>query len=257
MTGVSVSQWVCQFCTYLNYSPATMCEMCDLNRPEPPPLPVKLRPPSPVRRVPALPIKPKKPASEDADSWRQKRMKEEGEKLIHLIRASQLPRLFPHEALTSTNVCSCVWQDGEKRGLSPEEVYTSMKVSEESCNLSSKWLKMELPLLLDQIRMLVATSSSQSTSERICKEDAVSVLPSSADILRSFGYPCHQFYLVLQPCETPPGGKPPTPLVQLSRAEAKQAWLTAGGDTEKAAKQALRDRLAKVTRALIVQLDSR
>uniref|UniRef100_A0A3P9LRS3 Uncharacterized protein n=1 Tax=Oryzias latipes TaxID=8090 RepID=A0A3P9LRS3_ORYLA len=160
MTGVSVSQWVCQFCTYLNYSPATMCEMCDLNRPEPPPLPVKLRPPSPVRRVPALPIKPKKPASEDADSWRQKRMKEEGEKL------------FPHEALTSTDVC----------------------------NLSSKWLKMELPLLLDQIRMLVATSSSQSTSERICKEDAVT----------------------------------------------KQAWLTAGGNTEKAAKQALRDRLAKV-----------
>ncbi|XP_020566402.1 E3 ubiquitin-protein ligase RNF31 [Oryzias latipes] len=196
MPGDPDSQWVCQFCTYLNYSPATMCEMCDLNRPEPPPLPVKLRPPSPVRRVPALPIKPKKPASEDADSWRQKRMKEEGEKLIHLIR------------------------DGEKRGLSPEEVYTSMKVSEESCNLSSKWLKMELPLLLDQIRMLVATSSSQSTSERICKEDA--------------------------PCETPPGGKPPTPLVQLSRAEAKQAWLTAGGDTEKAAKQALRDRLAKV-----------
>lgn len=36
-------------------------------------------------------------------------------------------------------------------------------------------------------------------------------------------------------------------VVQLSRAEAKQAWLTAGGDTERAARQALRDRLAKVT----------
>lgn len=35
--------------------------------------------------------------------------------------------------------------------------------------------------------------------------------------------------------------------VQLSIAEAKQAWLTAGGDTERAARQALRDRLAKVT----------
>lgn len=104
-----VFQWVCQFCTYLNYSPATMCEMCDLTRPEPPPLPVKLRPPSPVRRVPALPIKPKKPASEDADSWRQKRMKEEGEKLIHLIRACWLHRLFPHECLSlNPNMPSCV-----------------------------------------------------------------------------------------------------------------------------------------------------
>lgn len=36
-------------------------------------------------------------------------------------------------------------------------------------------------------------------------------------------------------------------VVQLSTAEAKQAWLTAGGDTERAARQALRDRLAKVT----------
>lgn len=36
-------------------------------------------------------------------------------------------------------------------------------------------------------------------------------------------------------------------VLQLSRAEGKQAWLTAGGDTERAARQALRDRLAKVT----------
>lgn len=88
---------MCQFCTYLNYSPATVCEMCDLARPEPAPLPAKLRPPSPVRRVPALPIKPKQPPTEDLDSCRQRRMKEEGLKLIQLIRASRLhPR---HSAL--------------------------------------------------------------------------------------------------------------------------------------------------------------
>uniref|UniRef100_A0A3P8U355 Uncharacterized protein n=1 Tax=Amphiprion percula TaxID=161767 RepID=A0A3P8U355_AMPPE len=148
--------WVCQFCTYLNYSPATVCEMCDLARPEPAPLPVKLRPPSPVRRVPALPIKPKEVAPADLDTWRQKLMKEEGLKLIQLIR------------------------DGEKKGVSPEEVYTSMRVAGDRSNLPCKWLKTELPL------------------------------------------------------------------VQLSRAEAKQAWLIAGGDTERAARQALRDRLAKV-----------
>uniref|UniRef100_A0AAQ6IF97 RBR-type E3 ubiquitin transferase n=1 Tax=Anabas testudineus TaxID=64144 RepID=A0AAQ6IF97_ANATE len=172
MPGDPDSQWVCQFCTYLNYSPATVCEMCDLARPEPAPLPVKLRPPSPVRRVPALPIKPKEPAPEDQDVWRQKIMKEEGLKLIQLIR------------------------DGEKKGVSPEEVYTSMRVAGDSSIPLCKWIKTELPLLLEQIQMSVATSSPN--------------------------------------------------VVQLSMAEVKQAWLTAGGDTERAAKQALRDRHSKV-----------
>ncbi|KAF3858947.1 hypothetical protein F7725_012148 [Dissostichus mawsoni] len=129
-----------------------------------------LRPPSPVRRVPALPIKPKGPAPEDLDSWRQRLMKEEGLKLIQLIR------------------------DGEKKGVSPEEVFTSMRVAGDSSILPCRWLKTELPLLLDNITTLVATSP-----------------------------------------------------LSLSRAEAKQAWLTAGGDTERAARQALRDRLSKVT----------
>lgn len=35
-------------------------------------------------------------------------------------------------------------------------------------------------------------------------------------------------------------------VVNLSRAEAKQAWLAEGSDLERAARQALRERLAKV-----------
>ncbi|KAM4552658.1 E3 ubiquitin-protein ligase RNF31 isoform 2-T2 [Odontesthes bonariensis] len=205
MPGDPDSQWVCQFCTYLNYSPATMCEMCDLARPEPAPLPIKLHPPSPVRRVPALTIKPKELAPEDLDSYRQKQIKEEGLKLIQLIR------------------------DGEKKGVSPEEVYTSMRVAGESSVLSCKWLKTELPLLLDQIRMSVAMFSPQSVSNKTLTEHANPL------------------------CESPPedGGKEADfsdteSVVQLSRAEAKQAWLAAGGDTERAGRQALRDRLAKV-----------
>lgn len=96
-------QWVCQFCTYLNYSPATACDMCDLARPEPAPLPVKFRPPSPVRRVPALPIKPKGPTPEDLDFWRQKLMKEEGLKLIEMIRVLHL-NLFLSVTNTVVNV---------------------------------------------------------------------------------------------------------------------------------------------------------
>ncbi|XP_044074303.1 E3 ubiquitin-protein ligase RNF31-like isoform X2 [Siniperca chuatsi] len=205
MPGDPDSQWVCQFCTYLNYSPATVCEMCDLARPEPAPLPVKLRPPSPVRRVPALSVKPKEPAPEDLDPWRQRLMKEEGQKLIQLIR------------------------DGEKKGVSPEEVYTSMRVAGDSSILPCKWLKTELPLLLDQIRMLVATSSLQSVSDKTTTEHTS----------KSCEAPAEDAGKELDPAET-------ESVVQLSIAEAKQAWLTAGGDTERAARQALRDRLAKV-----------
>ncbi|CAL8278660.1 unnamed protein product [Lota lota] len=176
MPGDPDNQWVCQFCTYLNYSPSTVCEMCDLARPEPAPMPVKLRPPSPVRRVPALPVKPKNPPPEDPEQRRQRLLQEEGLRLIQLIR------------------------DGEKRDMTPEEVYTGMRVAGDTSVLPCEWLRDELPLLLDHICELVATSA-------------------------------------------PPDSRV---TLQLSRAEAKQAWLTAGGDTERAARQALRDRSLKV-----------
>uniref|UniRef100_A0A8C7H9V5 E3 ubiquitin-protein ligase RNF31 n=1 Tax=Oncorhynchus kisutch TaxID=8019 RepID=A0A8C7H9V5_ONCKI len=143
-------QWMCQFCTYINYTPALVCEMCDLPRPEP----TKMR---------------------DPDLTRQKLMREEGLKLIQLIR------------------------DGEKKGVSPEEVYTGMRVSGVGNILPCDWLKAELPHLLD--RICATATSSRATR----------------------------------------GGG-----VTLSRAEAKLAWLSAGGDTERAAKQALRDRHSKV-----------
>eukprot|EP00064_Thunnus_orientalis_P004382 superscaffoldBa00000396_g4393 len=166
MPGDPDSQWVCQFCTYLNYSPAIVCDMCDLARPEPAPLPVKLRPPSP---------------------------------------------------------------DGEKKGVGPEEVYTSVRVAGDSNILPCKWLKTELPLLLDHIRMFVATSSLQSISDKTAAEHTNRSCDSSAEDSGK----------EVDPAET-------ERVIQLSRAEAKQAWLTAGGDTERSARQALRDRLAKV-----------
>ncbi|KAM3603768.1 uncharacterized protein V6R79_001762 [Siganus canaliculatus] len=222
MPGDPDSQWVCQFCTYLNYSPATVCEMCDLARPEPAPLPVKLRPPSPIRRVPALPLKPKESASEDMDCWRQRTMKEEGLKLIQLIRASSHHHLLlALDLYTSVSVFHfvCLCQDGEKRGVSPEEVYTTLRVTGDSSIPPCTWLKAELPPLLDQIRVLVATSCLQSN-----KSGDAAAEDDGEDVKLTESYS----------------------VVPLSRAEAKQAWLTAGGDTQRAATQALRVRLAKV-----------
>lgn len=62
--------------------------------------------------------------------------------------------------------------------MSPEEVYTSMRVAGDSSILPCKWLKTELPLLLDQIRMSVATSSLQSVSDKATTEHTVSMLLS-------------------------------------------------------------------------------
>lgn len=65
--------------------------------------------------------------------------------------------------------------------MSPEEVYTSMRVAGDSSFLPCKWLKTELPLLLDQIGMSVATSSLQCVSDQTTAEHTVSMLLSVCD----------------------------------------------------------------------------
>ncbi|XP_062375630.1 E3 ubiquitin-protein ligase RNF31 isoform X1 [Sardina pilchardus] len=187
------SQWVCQFCTYANHTPSPTCEMCDLPRPEPAPSPPKLRTPSPARDFPQLSVKTKSPPSDDPDVKRQRLMREEGLKLIQLIR------------------------EGERKGVSPEEVYAGVRGSGDSSVVPCDWLKTELPPLLDEL----------------CAQ--ASAVPLGPRALHT------------EPPERADGSQePPSRGVQLSRAEAKHAWLTAGGDTERAVKQALRDRKAKV-----------
>lgn len=141
-----------------------------------------------------------------------------------------------------------------------------MRVTGDSSILPCKWLKTELPLLLDQIRMLVATSSLKSISDKTTTQHTVSmrliVIKGCLDHTSVFLSLSHKYFLLVttlpltqsKSCEVPAedAGKQVDPaetdsMVQLSRAEAKQAWLTAGGDTERAARQALRDRLTKVT----------
>lgn len=92
------------------------------------------------------------------------------------------------------------------------------------------WLASELPHLLDEICAMAASVQLTDAAEG----------PGDGD----------------DEAELEPGG-PGTPGVpgvpggpcaglKLSRAEAKLAWLAAGGDTEKAARQLLRDRQLKV-----------
>lgn len=111
-------------------------------------------------------------------------------------------------------------QEGERKGVSPEEVYAGVRGSGDSSVVPSDWLKAELPPLLDEIcaRAALAPPGPRALQPELAERADGSLEPLSRG-------------------------------VQLSRAEAKQAWLTAGGDTERAVKQALRERKAKVSPA--------
>ncbi|TSN21233.1 E3 ubiquitin-protein ligase RNF31 [Bagarius yarrelli] len=176
-------QWICQFCTYANHTPSPRCEMCDLGRSD-----SALSPSKPLLPSPTKDFTSKSHPVEDPDLKRQKLMRDEGLKLIKLIR------------------------EGEMKGVSPEEVYTSLRVSGGISGTPFDWLKTELPHRLDEICAMAASFQHEPKP-----------LQTSAAL----------------------HGDPQKTLSPLSRAEAKQAWLTAGGDSEKAARQALRDRMVK------------
>lgn len=104
--------------------------------------------------------------------------------------------------------------------MSPEEVYAALCVSRNSNVNPSDWITSELPHLLDEIcAMAVSVQQTGATAKQ--SEDSSDLSSGMAGMT---------------------GGQ-----VQLSRAEAKQAWLTAGGNTEKAVRQLLRTRQDKVT----------
>ncbi|KAM9839498.1 E3 ubiquitin-protein ligase RNF31-like isoform 1-T2 [Aulostomus maculatus] len=114
-------------------------------------------------------------------------------------------------------------REAEKRGVSPEEVYAALCVCSSSNVNPCDWLTSELPHLLDEICAMAASvqlnyksgdSGTQPVAEREEPEQ-------------------------LGPAASGEG-------VKLSRAEAKLAWLAAGGDTERAVRQLLRDRQVKM-----------
>ncbi|CAL8292544.1 unnamed protein product [Lota lota] len=116
----------------------------------------------------------------------------------------------------------------EKKGFTPEEVCAAL-VSCGGSNIDPcDWLGLELPHLLDQI-CAMATSSVKlnynavdSGAEGATEANGGTAGPRS-------------------PNEVVGGAE-----MKLSRAEAKQAWLDAGGDLQKAVKRLLRDRKAKM-----------
>ena len=87
------------------------------------------------------------------------------------------------------------------------------------------WLTSELPHLLDEICAMAA-------SVQLNSKTGDSGIQPAVDRDRE------------EPAESEPSATVED--VKLSRAEAKLAWLAAGGDTDRAVTQLLRDRQAKV-----------
>lgn len=104
-------------------------------------------------------------------------------------------------------------REAEKCGVSPEEVYAALSICGGSTVNPCDWLNSELPHLLDEICAMAASVHLNDTA----KDRGI------------------------QEREAALGGG-----VKLSRAEAKRAWLTAGGDTERAVRQLLQDRRNKL-----------
>ncbi|KAG7231308.1 hypothetical protein INR49_012148 [Caranx melampygus] len=106
-------------------------------------------------------------------------------------------------------------REAEKRGVSPEEVYAALCMCGSSNISPCDWLTSELPHLLDEICAMAASVQ-------------LNLVERDGEELEESG-----------PSAT---GED----VKLSRAEAKLAWLAAGGDADKAVKQLLRDRQVKM-----------
>lgn len=152
-------------------------------------------------------------------------MKEDGLTLIHQIRVS--PDRSRSAAVNAQRMntdhsytCRCISlsQEAEKRGVSPEEVYAALCVCSGSNVNPCDWLASELPHLLDEICAMAASVQLN------CEEGE----QRSAE----------------RPGPLGPAGEG----VKITRAEAKLAWLAAGGDTDRAVRQLLTGRQLKVRR---------
>uniref|UniRef100_UPI0037E93FC8 E3 ubiquitin-protein ligase RNF31-like n=1 Tax=Semicossyphus pulcher TaxID=241346 RepID=UPI0037E93FC8 len=116
-------------------------------------------------------------------------------------------------------------REAEKQGVSPEEVYAAIGMCGGSNTNPCDWLTSELPHLLDEICAMAASvqlnyKAGDAGTQPEVERDGDGTERSSLSVT---------------------GGG-----VKLSRAEAKLAWLAAGGNTERAVRQLLRDRQFKM-----------
>ncbi|XP_035985685.1 E3 ubiquitin-protein ligase RNF31 [Fundulus heteroclitus] len=201
------SKWTCQFCTFVNSKPSAACEMCSLPSKDSAGLSVPL----PLQQPPPPP--PPAFAKEQPES---------GGKPQPMPRANldqKRQKTMREDGLALIHRI----KEAEKRGVSPEEVYAALSMCGGSSVSPCDWLTSELPHLLDEI---CAMAASVQLNYRAGGGGTQPVVEGDGCV--------------------PPEPNPPAGGAKLSRAEAKLAWLAAGGDKEKAVRQLLRDRQVKM-----------
>ncbi|KAG7524316.1 hypothetical protein JOB18_010307 [Solea senegalensis] len=202
------TKWTCQFCTYVNTKPTTVCEMCNLS------------------------CKDSACSDSAGDSAPHSFQQPPPSVAIEQPQVGVKPQPKPRESVELRRQ-KLMREDGlglihhireaEKRGVSPEEVYAALCVCGGSNVSPCDWLTSELPHLLDEICAMAASVQVNYRAGDSGIRAAVTAVERDGE----------------EPQESDAN-------VKLSRAEAKLAWLAAGGDMERAVTQLLRDRQAKM-----------
>nr|XP_020455386.1 E3 ubiquitin-protein ligase RNF31 isoform X2 [Monopterus albus] len=230
------TEWQCKSCTVMNQGSSVLCEVCERPRlaTRPTVTPVLCSPGSDteskwtcqfctfVNIKPTVVCEMCNLSCKDSagDCQPQPLQPQPGEKPKPKPRVNQQlkrQKTMREDGLTLIQQI----REAEKRGVSPEEVYAALCMCSGSDINPCDWLTSELPHLLDEICAMAASvqlnyKAEDSGTERDGEESELSC-----------------------PNSTGEG-------VKLSRAEAKLAWLAAGGDTDRAVRQLLRDRQVKM-----------
>ncbi|CAJ1061358.1 E3 ubiquitin-protein ligase RNF31-like isoform X3 [Xyrichtys novacula] len=229
------TEWQCKSCTVVNQGSSILCEVCERPR-------LATCPPaaSLLSSLGSLSESGAKPCRDSAGvslpqslqqtptpsikDQPQRGIKPQPKPRINLEMRTQ--KMMRDEGLNLIGQIR-VDHEAEKRGVSPEEVYAAICM----CGGSNPcdWLTSELPHLLDEICAMVASVQLNY------KAGGSGIQPE----VEKDGGEAEQGTLNLTG-----GGE------KLSRAEAKLAWLAAGGDTERAVRQLLRDRQLKELHSL-------
>ncbi|XP_041824210.1 E3 ubiquitin-protein ligase RNF31-like [Melanotaenia boesemani] len=244
----SNTDWQCKSCTVVNQGSSILCEVCERPRlaTRPPVAPILTSPrsmpdlgakwicqfctfantkPSAVCEMCSLPCKDSAGVSMPQSLQQMPSVFKDQPQLD--VTPQPKPRLnmeLKRQKTMRDDGLKLIHQirEAEKRGVSPEEVYAALCLCGSSNVNPCDWLTSELPHLLDEI---CAMAASVQLSYKVGNTGMKPVVGK---------------------CEREPeqntaggGGK-------LSRAEAKMAWLAAGGDTERAVRHLLRDRQVKM-----------
>lgn len=236
------TEWQCKSCTVVNQGSSILCEVCErprlATRPPAPPSPesgskwtcqfctfVNSKP-SAVCEMCSLPSKDSAAVSMPQSLQHPPSFTKEKPDLAGKPQPKPRANLdLKRQKTLREDGLALVHQirEAEKRGVSPEEVYAALSTcgggsSANPCD----WLTSELPHVLDEI---CAMAASVQLNRRASGGGTQSLVERD-------GAPPEQ--------SAGPAG------MKLSRAEAKMAWLVAGGDKDKAVRQLLRDRQVKM-----------